>query len=955
LKQNCKILIIDDRSEFRFLLKLILKEVDAEMQIEEVENGAEAIECVKIKKFDYVLLDYLLSDSTAPAILKKIKELQPQVPVIIITAHDNPAILNSIEEIGADDFISKSALTPELLAATFSKVLGNDKSITSGISSNKKFTVPFDEVTGMKVLVVDDNPNSITVLRSMLTLMKLNISFAPSGEIALEIAGKTFPDLILMDIMMPGRIDGFETCRRLKSNQTTQDIPIIFISACNETENYLNGFAVGAVDYITKPFHEEEVLARVHSHLKLKKLIKERELSIASLNKKIELQNQELESNNFELIKAYSKLEDRVEDVTRSILEKEYYLKSITDNVLDGLITINFKGQIETFNPAAERMFGYSSSEMIGKNVKMLMPEPYHSEHDEYLQKYAETGKSKIIGVGREVVGLRKNGSTFPLDLGVSVMTIKDAVIYIGTLRDITERKHADEEILRFSRVLNSTSNEIYVFDALTYKFKMVNKAALDNLGYSMEELLQMTPLDIKRDMTQENFKILTKPLLEKTKSEIIFTTFHKRKNGSEYPIEIRLQFLEQDLETVFFAVAQDITERKHAENQLIMAKESAEKANRAKSNFLSNMSHEFRTPLNSILGFAQLLLMQQNSMNPNQIENIKNISKSGEHLLELINEILDLTRIEADKVNLSLAPLPVGDLLNDVILLSNPLATKYRVVLEYERNELSNQNIIVDKIRFKQVMLNLISNAIKYNIENGKVLVKLSVATPDFLRITVSDTGLGIPKDQKDNIFENFNRLGADASGIEGTGIGLSITKKFVELMAGHLNFESTPGKGSDFHVEFRLSKPESKTDGLAIVSPADSALPEISEQAIKILYIEDNATNMTLVQQALMIKENLILIMATNADTGIELAISQKPDLILMDINLPGMSGIEACRILKQNPLTFKIPIMAISANAMATDIKETMKAGFEDYIPKPINIPQFIEKIDSIVSKK
>jgi PAS domain S-box-containing protein len=465
LKKKYKILIIDDRLEFQILLKKILKEVDSEMQVDAVENGAEAIEYVKIKRFDCILLDYLLSDSTAPAILKKIKELQPQVPVIIITAHDNPAILNTIEKIGADDFISKSALTTEILATALNKVLGNDNSITSGMSSNRKFTLPFDEVTDMKVLIVDDSPNDITVLRNILISVKLNISFALSGEIALEIAGKTSPDLILMDIMMPGGIDGFETCRRLKSNQETQNIPVIFISARNETENYLKGFAVGAVDYITKPFQEEEVLARVYSHLKLKKLIKKKELSIISLDKKIELQNQELESKNIDLIKAYSKLEERVEGVTQNILEKKYYLKSITDNILDGLITINSKGQIETFNPAAEQMFGYSSSEMIGKNIKMLMPEPYHSEHDGYLQKFLETGNSKIIGVGREVVGLRKDGSTFPLDLGVSVMKIKDAVVYIGTLRDITERKHSDEEILRFSRVLNSSSNEIYVFE----------------------------------------------------------------------------------------------------------------------------------------------------------------------------------------------------------------------------------------------------------------------------------------------------------------------------------------------------------------------------------------------------------------------------------------------------------------------------------------------------------
>ncbi len=948
--KKCKILIVEDRVEFRLLIRKMLESIVPEIQIEEAEDGAMAVELAKVKKFDCIFLDYLLGDSTAPVVLKKIKEVQPQIPIVIVSSHNNPSIAESVEPMQIDAFISKTNLTFELLTTTLNRVLSRTQSTTV----DQKFSLSFQEFEGMKVIIVDDTPSNITVLRNILSPAKLNISFALDGKTALELVDQISPDLILMDIRMPG-IDGFEACRQLKNSPTTQNIPLIFISADNDVEACIKGFSLGAVDYINKPFHEEEVLARVHSHLKLKKLINEKELSITSLGGEIEEQNRTLQSSNVELVRAYELQKERLEDVTQTILEQEYYLKGITKNILDGLITIDSKGKVETFNPAAEKMFGYPSFDVIGKDVKMLIPSSYHSQFDDQLKNYSRTDNSRIIGIRREVVGLRKNGSTFPLDLSVSAMKVHEEVRFIGIMRDISERKQADAEILRFKRVLNSTSNEILVFDAVTYKFIMVNQAGQENLGYTMEELAQMTPLEIKPDITQKKFETLVKPLRQKTTREIVYFSIHKRKDGTTYPVEIHLQILEQEYETVFFAVVQDITERKKSENQLILAKETAEKANRSKSNFLSRMSHEFRTPLNSILGYAQLLLMPRNEMTPTQVKNIQNIFNSGEHLLELINEILDVARIEAEKVDISLQSLPVGELLENVILLAGPLADNQGISLNYIKSELSDRMIVVDKTRIKQVLFNLVSNAIKYNKKNGKVYVELSIVHRTFLRITVRDTGLGIPEDMQGKLFDAFNRLGAEKTKIEGTGIGLNITKKLVELMAGRISFESLKGEGSSFHVEFPLHETKDITDVNTVeATPSIQTAPTSQSSPQKIfhilyIYTENNPGNVELIQQALKIRENLILFTASEANSGIEIALNSDMDIVLIDINLQGMNGIEACQILRNDSRTSNMPILAISANAMEQDVKIAMEAGFTDYISKPINIPQFLEKID------
>ncbi len=674
-------------------------------------------------------------------------------------------------------------------------------------------------------------------------------------------------------------------------------------------------------------------------------------LGITGIFKKNEAINAQLESlvsdKTAELIRA-----------TQVIQEKEDYLKKVTDNVVDGLITITSGGTIETYNPAARQLFGYSNNEVIGKNIKMLMPEPYSSEHDDYLQEYLKTGHSKIIGMEREVTGLRKDGSTFPLELGVSVMRVRTTkVVFIGTLRDISERKKTEAELNKFKITVNSTSNEILFFDSTNFKFLMANQAALDMLGYTMEELSEKTPIDINPSLSLEGLCTLIKPLRQDKEDSQRFETVCRCKDGTEYPAEVHLHILRQDSETIFFAVIQNLTERKLAEKKLILAKEEAEKANLAKSRFLSSMSHELRTPLNAILGFSQLLQLDPKAMTPVQVENINRISNSGKHLLTLINEILDLASIESGHVSMSIESLEIGPLLDDVMLLTSPLAEEQNIQVNYTKSEISNLTILADRTRLKQVILNLISNAIKYNKKNGSIEVGLEKVFDNYLRISVSDTGNGIPDDKLAGVFEAFNRLGVIHEGIEGTGIGLSISKNLIGLMKGRIDFETALGEGSCFYIELPLCQAHQNLHDRESASQQvfQSALSQTDTKLFIILYVEDNPANLEMVKQCLMTRENTTLLSAPDGPLGIESAINHQPDLILMDINLPGMDGIDAFKILKNNPKTSSIPVIAISANAMKNDIKKAMTAGFTDYIVKPIDIPIFLDTIDRMMSKK
>jgi PAS domain S-box-containing protein len=515
-------------------------------------------------------------------------------------------------------------------------------------------------------------------------------------------------------------------------------------------------------------------------------------------------------------------------------------IQTILNTVVDGIITLHAHGGgIETVNPAAEQMFGYTAAELTGQTFSLLIPELDQYQRNGSLEYYSASDEAHAIGRGREVLGQRKDGSNFPLEIAVSEMRLGGQRYFTGILRDITSRKQFETEQQKLDQALQDKNAE-----------------------------------------------------LESTK----------------------------------FA---------------------AEKANLAKSDFLSSMSHELRTPLNAILGFAQLLEAGSPPPTATQQLRLHQIIKAGWYLLELINQILDLAVIESGKLSLSREAVSLTDVMRECQAMIEPQAQQRDIKLTFLPFD-NTWFVYADHTRVKQVLINLLSNAIKYNSEHGTIEVKCTASTPERIRISIKDSGAGLPQEKLEQLFQPFNRLGQENGTEEGTGIGLVVTKQLVELMGGTIGVDSIVGIGCEFWIELvRNTAPQ-----LAAENPAPTKLAtKVQEIAAlrTLLYVEDNPANLMLVEQIIEGHPHLSMLGARDGNLGIALARTYLPDVILMDINLPGISGLKALKILREDPATQHIPIVALSANAMPRDIEKGLEAGFFRYLTKPIKVNELMNALD------
>jgi len=422
------------------------------------------------------------------------------------------------------------------------------------------------------------------------------------------------------------------------------------------------------------------------------------------------------------------------------------------------------------------------------------------------------------------------------------------------------------------------------------------------------------------------------------------------RKDGSRFPAIVSITALRDDAERIigYLLIGTDNSVRKLVESKLNEAMAAADKANRAKTDFISSMSHELRTPLNAILGFAQLLESGTPPPTPSEKRNLDQILKAGWYLLELINEVLDLALIESGKVTLSREPVSLVEVMLECRAMIEPQAQKRGIGMSFPVFELP-LFVSADRIRVKQVLINLLFNAVKYNLPGGAVAVECTPGAAGSIRISVRDTGAGLAAEDLAQLFQPFNRLGRATGAEEGTGIGLVVTKRLVELMGGVIGVDSTVGTGSVFWIELRLSA----APRLAVPGAADAALalPKVPDGAPlrTLLYVEDNPANLELVEQLIARRPDLRLLSAADGDLGIEFARAYLPAVILMDLNLPGIGGVEAMQLLRADPSTAHIPIIALSANAVPHDIETALAAGFFNYLTKPIKVDHFMEVLD------
>lgn len=424
------------------------------------------------------------------------------------------------------------------------------------------------------------------------------------------------------------------------------------------------------------------------------------------------------------------------------------------------------------------------------------------------------------------------------------------------------------------------------------------------------------------------------------------------RPNGEvRYVHEIaRLEHDDQKHVLRLIGAVQDITQLKRTEQALITAKDEAERANRAKSDFLSNMSHELRTPMNAILGFSQLLELDD-GLSEVQRGSVQEIYKAGSHLLELINEVLDLAKVESGHIVISLEPVQISPLVRECMALLGPLAKRQDVVMTYQGDD--DEVVRADYTRLKQALINLMSNAIKYNRKGGRATVTVAPNGDGMIGIQVVDTGMGIPVARQAELFQAFHRLGAEGGDIEGTGIGLALTRRIIEAMGGQVAMESEEGVGSTFWISLArdvFMKEEKNTDKSTRIEANKSARVNNTLGVRRtVLYIEDNPANLKLVTRLLRQRPHLHLVTAHTPSLGLELAATERPLLILLDINLPGMDGYQVLAELKTNRELSGIPVVAVTANAMPRDIARGITSGFDEYIVKPIDVKLFLSILD------
>ena len=610
--------------------------------------------------------------------------------------------------------------------------------------------------------------------------------------------------------------------------------------------------------------------------------------------------------------------------------ESAQRIKTIVDTVVDGLITISDQGLVESFNPAAERIFGFAATEVVGQNIKMLMPEPYHSQHDGYLENYCSSGVRRIIGTGREVVGRRKDGSTFPLELAVSEMWLGERRLFTGLVRDVTARKRAEEDLRRFKNTLDNTLDMIFMFDPESLRFVYLNRGAVESMGYSREELLEMTPYQIKPQMTESVFREYISPLLSGNKHALNFETMHRRKNGTDFPVEIFLQLVREPGERgLFVAMVRDITARKKVE--------------RMKNEFVSTVSHELRTPLTSIRGSLGLIAGGVAGVVPPQAQELLGIAyKNSERLTRLINDILDIEKIESGKMKFDMKPIELMPLVEQALEANRGYATELGVNIRIQQ-AVPVARVFADPERIMQVMANLLSNAAKFTPHGS--LVEINVGRESGkLRVSVRDHGPGIPHDFQSRVFEKFSQ--ADSSDTRtrgGSGLGLSISKTIVEKHGGYIGFETEPGSGTVFFFELPEWQP-----GAAGSAPK---LHDRNMVALRLLVCEDDPDIARLL--TMMLEQSGFDVDAVHDAEQAKRHLRERHYAAMtLDLALPGQDGVSFIRELRTDPATRSLPVVVVSAHA--ADGRTQLNGGFAvvDWLGKPIEPHHLIASIERAV---
>ena len=886
-----------------------------------------------------IVLDILLPDGDGLDFLKELRSspTTAQMPVLLLSTEADAKNRVRGMGAGADEYIGKP-YDLGLLVARARALTQADASGGVGL--------------GRRVLVIDDSVTFRDELRQSLEGAGYHVREAATGEEGLALAAADRPDAVVVDGILPG-IDGATVVRRLKSDTALRSTPCLLLTGAEGTNDGLRALEAGADAYVRKSEDLGVILVRLAALLRgaiatggetsPSLLGPKRLLAVDDSITYLQELGSQLRREGYHVVMASSGEE-----------ALELLAARPVDGILLDLVMPGLSGQ-DTCKRIKQRAEWRDIPLIMltARDDRDAMIEGINAGADDYIAKSADFDvlKARLRAQLRRKYFEDEN------------RRIREKLVRRETEATAREQGEAEQKKLDqrlrdqqfYTRsLIESNIDALMTTDPLGI-ITDVNKQMEALTGCTRDELIGAPSKNYFTDPERAEAAIKL-VLSEKKVTDYELTA--RARDGKKTEVSYNATtFYDRDrtLQGVL-AIARDVTERKRNEQalqetntELASAKSAAEEANLAKSDFLSSMSHELRSPLNAILGFAQLMELASPLPTDSQKESIAQILQAGWHLLKLINEILDLSVIESGKVSLSTESVSLAEVMSECQAMMEPQAQQLGIGMTFPRFD-NPFFVSADRTRLKQIVINLLSNAIKYNKEQGTVVVDCTTRTTGLTRISVKDTGAGLSPEKLAQLFQPFNRLGQEAGGVAGTGIGLVVTKRLAELMGGVLGVESTAGEGSVFWCELiSCAAPELVVESGEAATVDRPPVPA-GARPRTLLYVEDNPANMKLVEQLIARRPDMRLLTAVNGTLGIEVARTTRPTVILMDINLPGISGVEALKVLRIDPATAHIPVVALSANAMPRDIEMGLDAGFFRYLTKPIKIKEFMDTLNT-----